>query len=279
MWRVATVGSTEFWVHERHPACVIAGRDHREVILSWADLDLPQASLDVDVWPVSDGVWVLYRPSAGPATPAGSAAVRLRADGSVSLFPRLGTVRIIGATAAGLCVTPVDAEINAYDKSALRWIGGDGPDEHEALILGPGTPVGFLRDESEGPADPGVRWPLVNLPAADQQEAIRRLIGQLPGPAQDGLDSMTQIQVDVTGQWPDTTVELSFHHPLYPGGRMLRTYQVFDGTGRVLQHGYPEIELTEDLHTLDIPPAAQAVDGILDITRNRWSTIGEPVGS
>lgn len=279
MWRVASVGDTEFWVHQRHPVCVVRRRNRRDEVLSWADLDLPEASLDVDVWPAHDDVWVLYLPSAGPATPAGSAAVRLRTDGSVSLFPRLGPVRIISATASGLCMAPVDAQINAYDTSALRWVGGDRPNERDAQIVGPRIPKAFIRDESDGPADPGVRWPLVNLPPAEQQEAIRRLTEHLPGPVNDGLDSMTQIQVEVVGEWPDTTMELSFRHPLYPGGRMLRTYQVFDGAGRVIEHEYPEMELVEDLLTGDIPPAARAVDGVLDITRNRWPVIGEPVSS
>ncbi|WP_431711395.1 hypothetical protein [Glutamicibacter uratoxydans] len=118
-------------------------------------------------------------------------------------------------------------------------------------------------------------WELIELSAIQREQALTVITDQLQhleqywrsetnelSPLSDGL---ANAQLQVTGAWPQTTVEVSFTHPYYPAGRILRRIEVFDSAGRIHSHEYVSIHLMEDLDTHDLPPLSEAREGILEI--------------
>ncbi|MEV6305614.1 hypothetical protein AB0M02_39790 [Actinoplanes sp. NPDC051861] len=70
---------------------------------------------------------------------------------------------------------------------------------------------------------------------------------------------------DLAGSWPDTQLVLSFEHQRYPGLRLRRRVRLFDELGRPTPPEFADIHLMEDIDTGSLPPAAGAVDGLLDV--------------
>lgn len=76
---------------------------------------------------------------------------------------------------------------------------------------------------------------------------------------------MTAVATRADGSWPETLLEWSFAHPARPGLRLRRRVPLFDELGRIEEPEYPDINLTEDLATGNVPPAELARDGVLDV--------------
>jgi hypothetical protein len=71
--------------------------------------------------------------------------------------------------------------------------------------------------------------------------------------------------VSVEGEWPRTKIVVTLRHESRPGLLLRRTHRVFDDYGRRAGYIDPAIDLMEDLDTDYLPPADEAVDGVLDI--------------
>lgn len=78
-------------------------------------------------------------------------------------------------------------------------------------------------------------------------------------------EGMSNTGVEVEGEWPDSRLVITFRHPVRPGLLLRRTLTLFDDAGGPVFHTYAEIHLMEDLDTGGVPPADEAVDGILDL--------------
>ena len=81
-------------------------------------------------------------------------------------------------------------------------------------------------------------------------------------PADEG---MSNGRAAIVGNWPDTAVEVTFDWDRRPSLRLRRRLPLFDEVGRHTPPEYSDIHLTEDLATGQIPPAGDAVDGVLDV--------------
>lgn len=106
------------------------------------------------------------------------------------------------------------------------------------------------------------------LPAAPPPQARPHAESRLAWFAEvwrDGFADMTDVDVALVGRWPDTAVEVTFGHHLFPGGRLRRRVALFDELGRPADVEYSDIGLMEDLDTADLPPVSEAVDGVLHI--------------
>lgn len=125
------------------------------------------------------------------------------------------------------------------------------------------------------PSDPRASWQPADVTLVDREAAVAAVVtefaeldayGTAPtgetGPLAWGL---SEPRVEVRGEWPDTRVEVSFRHPLFPAGRLRRTLRAFDAAGRFSPPLYASVHLMEDLATDRLPPVEAAVDGILDI--------------
>ena len=120
-----------------------------------------------------------------------------------------------------------------------------------------------------------VAWNLVRLTDADKDSAVASVLREFDHLAdywhgQDGSTTplsrgLAHPLVEVKGEWPDTRIDVSFTHPLYPGGRLRRSLRVYDDAGRVRPAMYASIHLMEDLDTKALPATEHARDGILDI--------------
>lgn len=81
----------------------------------------------------------------------------------------------------------------------------------------------------------------------------------------DGVANITESRVQVSGEWPDVEMLLSFAHPSFPAGRIRRRYQLFDELGRMREPGYVGVYLMEDLESGNLPPGELAKAGVLEI--------------
>lgn len=114
---------------------------------------------------------------------------------------------------------------------------------------------------------PDVPWRRIHLPMERRDAAITALVDEFgdlahywrgpdgkPHPLTPGL---SEPRIDIVGEWPDTRVEVTFRHPLLPGGLLRRALRVFDDAGRITPHPYASIHLMEDLDThAPLPPAS-----------------------
>jgi hypothetical protein len=123
--------------------------------------------------------------------------------------------------------------------------------------------------------DPRASWRRARVSAADRAAAVAAATGEFAnldaywtdpiGKTAPLTGGLRHPRVEVRGEWPDTRVEVSFWHPLFPSGRMRRTLHVFDAAGRFAPPLYASVHLMEDLATQKIPPIETAIDGILEI--------------
>ena len=74
----------------------------------------------------------------------------------------------------------------------------------------------------------------------------------------------TEVRVG-SGGWPNMRLVITFRHARRPGLLLRRTLELFDEAGGPVSHTYADIHLMEDLDTGGIPPAEEAVDGVLDV--------------
>lgn len=72
------------------------------------------------------------------------------------------------------------------------------------------------------------------------------------------------VAVRLEGDWPDSTLELTFRHDRWPGLRLRRRYELFDECGRPRHEDDIEDDLIEDIASGWVPPDPWANDGILD---------------
>ena len=95
-----------------------------------------------------------------------------------------------------------------------------------------------------------------------------------PGKSQVGPDQtvtvgpnqpVTTTSVSVEGDWPDSHVVVTFKHTSRPDLVLRRQLRIFDDEGYPVEHEYASIHLMEDLDTYHVPPAEDAVNGVLDI--------------
>ena len=169
-------------------------------------------------------------------------------------------------------------DLPAGHLSAALHIGGDTAaalDEGEVVhLMAAAAPQARPRKYD----DPVKPWNLVDLPPADRQAAVESACAEFAGfdaywqelnrsaePLAGGLTELRGFRVEVVGEWPFTSIAVSFRHPLYPLGRLRRTLRVFDDAGRVWPMPYASIHLMEDLDTGALPPFGHARDGILEI--------------
>jgi hypothetical protein len=78
-------------------------------------------------------------------------------------------------------------------------------------------------------------------------------------------EGMCEAAVAVRGEWPDTVLEFICRHVSRPGLLLRRRVRLFDEFGRPTEPGPAGIFLMESLDTGQIPPSADARDGILDV--------------
>lgn len=107
--------------------------------------------------------------------------------------------------------------------------------------------------------------PLVTRPV-EEMSYVQQMLARHPAPAWADIEDE---QTRLVGEWPASCIEWTFTHAARPGLRLCRRLDLFDHIGRILgdELGSPldlaDIHLMEDLGTGAIPPASQAVGGLL----------------
>jgi hypothetical protein len=76
---------------------------------------------------------------------------------------------------------------------------------------------------------------------------------------------MSAARARLVGLWPSTQLERTFAFDGRPGLRLRRLVPLYDELGRIAEPEFTDIHLMEDLETGALPPASEAVDGVLDI--------------
>ncbi|KYH43169.1 hypothetical protein [Branchiibius sp. NY16-3462-2] len=106
----------------------------------------------------------------------------------------------------------------------------------------------------------------------DAIEKVRGQFSNLGGfwTADDGsshplLRGLSEPSVSVEGDWPTSRVVVTFKHTSRPDLVLRRKLRIFDDEGYPVDHEYASIHLMEDLDTDHVPPAQDAVNGVLDI--------------
>lgn len=119
-------------------------------------------------------------------------------------------------------------------------------------------------------------WPLPAGPPADADAYATRWLDRLsgldafwhpsdggpPAPLARGLHGS---RAALDGVWPDLAVRVTFGHPWYPQGVLTRRIPLFDELGRPDVPEHCDVYLMEDLETGYLPPADEAVEGVLEI--------------
>ena len=250
-------------VDDEHDATADGGRWHAP----WCDLDEPglpalglvwhlgwdlDPDLDWDRGPLL-GEHGLHRRCV-------AVAGRLDGTGTRTEVARwdLGGGRVVAAAQAGgrLAVavdrgtwrpapaTPAPVEVVALDPHG----GG-------VTVLLPGDAVDLT----------GRGWPLGPRPLdADSYAAHVLRTHAAPGGGSLGTGT-SDVRVRLDGAWPDTVLEWSFRHDRRPGLRLRRRVPLFDELGRIAPPHFAGVHLDEDLATDDLPPAAAARDGVLEV--------------
>lgn len=78
------------------------------------------------------------------------------------------------------------------------------------------------------------------------------------------MDGVSDVEVDLIGQWPDTYLQLMLRHEYYPDVVLRRRIRLFDEFGLPASNDGATEDLEEDLLAGGVPPAAWARNGILD---------------
>ncbi len=76
--------------------------------------------------------------------------------------------------------------------------------------------------------------------------------------------SLSAFVITQTGEWPDTTVVVSFRHTARPGLVLQRSFRVFDLQGRPIGSWSRADDLEEDMYSAYVSPSGEAVDGVLE---------------
>lgn len=117
-------------------------------------------------------------------------------------------------------------------------------------------------------------WPLIPRPQNIEShiEEVRSANDHLDSFWQDHTGAMSPLVAGLSGtvtravgEWPRTRLEWTFADSSHPGLLLRRSVSLFDELGRPVDIADAATELMEDLETQDIPPAAAARDGILDV--------------
>lgn len=338
-WRVAVGQDAEILVSMTQPVAVVRASGEDDRVVSWPDLSVGDIAVDVTVYAVPDGAWVVYRPDESEVEdePREVTAVHILRDGSVVAARGGDGMSALGATRHGLWLTDVgspepndraawstDTELvviagrtrtaHTIDRHVLLVEdAGDAhrmffaPDAPEARAEHGGTsyhyryattvlPTGPLperlvpmrgavplsddeflavldrfRPDEVVDTTPDVPWTRIHLSMERRDAAISALVDEFgdlahywrgpdgePRPLATGL---SEPRIDIVGEWPDTRVEVTFRHPLLPGGRLRRALRVFDDAGRITPHPYASIHLMEDLDThAPLTPASPGDD-------------------
>lgn len=105
-------------------------------------------------------------------------------------------------------------------------------------------------------------WPLTARPVeAGSYEQQVGAAYQQPAPSSENRSSPAP---GLTGDWPDTCLEWRLESPLRPGLTLRRRVPLYDELGRISAPEYAAVHVDEDLAMGAVPPAAHAVDGVLD---------------
>ena len=78
-------------------------------------------------------------------------------------------------------------------------------------------------------------------------------------------DGMSDTQVEIVGDWPDTTLEVAFAWTQRPGVRLRRVIGLYDDLGRPTSPRYADINLMEDLDTGHVAPTPSSDSNLLDM--------------
>ena len=117
--------------------------------------------------------------------------------------------------------------------------------------------------------------PVPHRPPPDEiDEAIEKVRSQFSDlgdywTAEDGrshalVRGLSDSSVSVEGDWPSSRVVVTFQHTSRPHLTLRRQLRIFDDEGYPVDHEYASIHLMEDLDTDHVPPAQDAIDGVLD---------------
>ena len=98
----------------------------------------------------------------------------------------------------------------------------------------------------------------------DQLGDLQAFWGHPDGPRTPLAEGMSDSAVTVAGNWPDTVLQVTCHHPRRPGLLLRRRIPLFDEFGRPTEPPYLAVYLMEVLETGRLPPAGDAHGGILD---------------
>ena len=104
-------------------------------------------------------------------------------------------------------------------------------------------------------------WPLPAKPA-EAESYIREQRASFGNMRWPGINDLS---VEVTGTWPDSTMQIAFTHTSRPGLRLMHSLPLFDELGRLQPPDHAGVHLWEDLGTNNLPPASEAVNGILHV--------------
>ncbi len=78
------------------------------------------------------------------------------------------------------------------------------------------------------------------------------------------IDGVSDVEVDLIGQWPETYLQLMFRHKYYPDVVLRRRMRLFDEFGRPASNDGATEDLEEELLAGGVPPSSWARNGILD---------------
>lgn len=92
---------------------------------------------------------------------------------------------------------------------------------------------------------------------------LRKAMTGAGGPTP-GVDGVSDAEVALIGQWPDTYLQLMFRHDYYPDVVLRRRIRLFDEFGMPASDDSATENLAEDLLAGGVPPSSWARNGILD---------------
>lgn len=103
------------------------------------------------------------------------------------------------------------------------------------------------------------------LRARDRHGDLQTFWVQPDGSTTPLAEGLTDAAVTVPGEWPDTVLQFTCHHPSRPGLLLRQRVGLFDEFGRPVDNPHAAIFLMETLDANLASPAGDARDGILDI--------------
>lgn len=133
----------------------------------------------------------------------------------------------------------------------------------EVLVLDPATSEVTTLLATDTVDTTGLGWPLVPRPVeADSYAEQVRAHNDHMDPSE---DQNSDARATLLGHWPDTALQWTFRLTSRPGLLLRRRVPLFDDLGRVAEPVHAAIHLLETVQSGGVPPAEDAVDGVLDL--------------